>query len=101
VRPRLATFRTSGITLKLACPGECTGMLRLRVTKATAKKLKLKRTILATAWPEQPGTVTLRLDRATRKALAKVRAAFKVEIVAEIELGERMLRSSKVLTIRR
>ena len=101
VTPRLATLRRRGLKLKLACPTTCAGMIRLRVTKATAKKLRLKSTILATAWPEKPGTITLRLSRATRARLAKVRRAFKVKIVAEIELGERTLRSARTLTIRR
>ena len=43
----------------------------------------------------------VRLGRATRARLAKVRTSFKVELVAEIELGERTLRSAKILTIRR
>ena len=101
VTPRLLTLRRHGLTAKLTCRGLCAGMIRLRVSKATARKLRLKSTIVATAWPEQPGTVRLRLNRATRAQLAKVRTSFKIELVAEIELGERTLFSAKTLTIRR
>ena len=101
VTPRLDTLRRRGLTARLGCVGTCAGMIRLRVSKATARRLRLKSTVLATAWPEGPGTVTLRLGRTTRARLAKVRSAFRVELLAEIELGSRTVRSAKTLTIRR
>ena len=101
VTPRLDTLRRRGLTAKLSCAGSCAGMIRLRVSRATARRLRLKTTILATAWPDAPGTVRLRLNRATRTRLARVRSAFRVELAAEIELGERTVRSAKTLTIRR
>jgi subtilisin family serine protease len=103
VTPRLATLRTRGITIRLACPGECSGLIRLRVTKATARRLKLKSTTLATAWPEGSGTVRLRLGRTVRRRLARTRKALRVELVVEldVETALRPLRSTKKLTIRR
>ena len=100
VTPRLQTLRTKGLRAKLACPTDCLGTITLEVTKATARRLKLKSTTLAAAYPEQAGTVALRPSKAVRRRLAKTRKAFKVEIVAEIEIGDRVLRSAKALTIR-
>jgi subtilisin family serine protease len=101
VTPRLDTLRRRGLTARLGCVGTCAGMIRLRVSKATARRLRLKSTVLATAWPDGPGTVTLRLGRTTRARLAKVRSAFRVELFAEIELESRTVWSAKTLTIRR
>ena len=98
--PRLATLRRRGLTVRLTCHGTCAARLRLRVSRSTARTLRLRSTLLATARRGAPGTFTLRLSRATSTQLARVRRAFRVELVAEIELGGRTVRSAKALTIR-
>jgi hypothetical protein len=98
--PRLATLLRRGLTLRIACPDDCSGIVRLTVSQKDARKLKIRGTTLGRARVRREGTVRLKLSQEVRSALRRTRRV-QVRLRAEIDLPERTVKSSKTLTLRR
>jgi hypothetical protein len=97
---RISRLRSKGLRVRISCDGACSGLVRVRVSRATMKKLKLKSPTLATARVRRAGTVTLRLTRAAKRALAKQRS-LSATVVADVRSGGRTVRVTKRLRSKR
>ncbi|WP_028067284.1 PKD domain-containing protein [Solirubrobacter soli] len=77
-KTRLAALRSRGLTVKTGCSATCRATVKLTVSKATARKLKLRSTTLGSG--KGGATVKVKLTSKARKALRKVRS-LKVQVV--------------------
>jgi subtilisin len=100
VRAPRAGRRLTSLSARLACPTACTATVRLRVVRASAAKLRLSGTSLATARVKRAGAVRLTLTRKARAALSRVRR-LAVTVVADVRIGGRTARVTRKLTLRR
>jgi subtilisin len=100
VRAPRSGRRLTSLSARLACPTACTATVRLRVVRASAAKLRLSGTSLATARVKRAGAVRLTLSRKARAALLRVRR-LPVTVVADVRIGGRTVRVTRKLTLRR
>lgn len=77
VKGRLLRVLKRGLKARASCRRACTVSAKFVISKKLAKKLRLKKTTVASgkaALGASGGTLTLRFTRAARKALAKLRS---------------------------
>jgi hypothetical protein len=77
VKGRLLAVLKKGLKTRASCRQPCTVSAKFVISKKLAKKLRLKKTTVATgrkALGASGGTVTLKFTRAARKALAKLKS---------------------------
>jgi subtilisin len=97
---RIKRLRSKGLRVRIRCEGRCSGLVRLRVSRATARKLRLRSPTLATARVRRAGTVTLRLTKAAKRAVARQRR-LTATVVADVRSGQRTVRVTRTLRAKR
>jgi hypothetical protein len=99
VKPKLTTYLKSGLKLTGPCASVSSGKVTLSVTKAVAKKLKLKGTALGTGTGRCAAgkfSVTVKPSAAVKKALKKHKGA--VSATATLKAGG--LTTTRKVTLR-
>lgn len=103
--PSLRTLaKRRALTLKLTCDGACDVRLTASLTRALAKKLRLKSTAVASAKAKGSGalTVKLTLSRSVAAALAKQKKAVTVTVAGSGSYGSGARAAPRVtLTLKR
>lgn len=99
-KAKLGALLKRGLRVKPGCPVACRATVVVAIDKATAKRLKLRSTVVGKG-SGKGSTITVKLNAKARKALRKTRRVkLKVAIMATGADG-RVGTSSKTLTIRK
>ena len=101
-------FAKRGLAVQVRCTGAMSGRVTLRVTKATARKLRLRSSTVATrdvrCYGEHTATVRLKASKSTRRKLRKAAAgkqSVKLHLSATMEdLGRPAQTIGKTVTLR-